>query len=70
MQMITIPFVHTVDGRTEYMITAGIHPGILYNVILAATFRSGSPQLFTLQRLPLPFPFSSPPVTLSPSFPH
>lgn len=70
MQMITIPFVHTVDGRTEYMIIAGIHAGILYNVILAATFRSGSPQLFTLQSLPPPFPFSSPPVTLPTSFPH
>lgn len=70
MQMISIPFVHAVDGRTEYMITAGIHAGILYNVILAATFRSGTPQLFTLQNLPPPFPFPSPPVTLHTSFPH
>ena len=70
MQMIMLSFVHTVDGRTEYMITAGIHTGILYNVILAATFRSGSPRLFTLQSLPPPFPSPSPPVTLSTSFPH
>lgn len=68
--MKTIPFVYTLDGRTEYMIIAGIHAGILYNVILAATFRSGSPQLFTSQRLPPPFPFPSPPVTLHTSFPH
>lgn len=59
MQMITILFVHTVDRRTEYMIAAGIHAGILYNVILAATFKSGTPQLFTLGWLPLLFPFPS-----------
>lgn len=58
--MITILFVHTVDGRTEYMITAGIHSGILYNVILAATFRSGTPQLLTLQSTAsFSFPFLS-----------
>lgn len=28
MQMITIPFVQAVDGRTEDMITAGSHAGI------------------------------------------
>lgn len=28
MQMITIPFVEAVDGRTEYMVTAGVHAGI------------------------------------------
>lgn len=70
MQRIMIPFVHTVNGRTEYMITAGIHAGISYNVILAATFRSGLPQLFTLQSRPPPFPFPSPPVTLHTSIPH
>lgn len=68
--MLTIPFVHAVDGRTEHMITAGIHAGILYTVISAATFRSGTPQLFTLQNLPPPFPFPSSPVTLHTSFPH
>lgn len=60
MQMITIPFVHTVDGRGEYLITAGIYAEILYSVTLVTTLSSGTPQLFTLESLPPPPPFRTP----------
>lgn len=59
MQIIMIPFVHTGDGKTECMITAGIQAGFLDNVVLAATFTSGTPQLLTSETAFSSHPFPS-----------